>query len=29
MDKAHKEHASRIGADLVNEVYKATGYTPN
>ena len=29
MDKAHKEHTSRIGADLVNEVYKATGYTPN
>jgi C4-dicarboxylate-binding protein DctP len=29
MDKAHKEHMSRIGADLVKEVYKETGYTPN
>jgi C4-dicarboxylate-binding protein DctP len=29
MDKAHKEHMSRIGADLVNEVYKVTGYTAN
>ncbi len=27
MDKAHKENMSRIGADLVQEVYKATGYT--
>jgi C4-dicarboxylate-binding protein DctP len=29
MDKAHKEHTARIGADIVNEVYKATGYNPN
>jgi C4-dicarboxylate-binding protein DctP len=29
MDKAHKENMSRIGADLVKEVYKATGYNPN
>jgi C4-dicarboxylate-binding protein DctP len=29
MDKAHKEHMSRIGADLVKEVYKETGYNPN
>ncbi len=29
MDKAHKEHAGRIGADLVSEVYKATGYDPS
>jgi len=29
MDKAHKENMSRIGADLVQEVYKATGYTAN
>jgi len=28
-DKAHKEHMSRIGADLINEVYKETGYNPN
>ena len=28
MDKAHKENISRIGADIVNEVYKETGYTP-
>jgi C4-dicarboxylate-binding protein DctP len=28
MDKAHKEHMSRIGADLVKEVYAATGYKP-
>jgi C4-dicarboxylate-binding protein DctP len=27
MDKAHKEHASRIGAELVAEVYKETGYS--
>jgi C4-dicarboxylate-binding protein DctP len=26
MDKAHKDQASRIGADLVKEVYQATGY---
>ena len=29
MDKAHKEHVNRIGADLVKEVYQATGYTSN
>ena len=29
MDKAHKEHMGRIGADLINEVYKVTGYNPN
>jgi C4-dicarboxylate-binding protein DctP len=29
MDKAHKEHTSRIGADLVKEVYKETGYNPD
>jgi len=29
MDKAHKEHMGRIGADLVKEVYKETGYNPN
>jgi C4-dicarboxylate-binding protein DctP len=29
MDKAHKENMSRIGADIVKEVYAATGYTPN
>jgi len=28
MDKAHKENMSRIGADIVNEVYKETGYKP-
>ncbi len=28
MDKAHQEHMSRIGADLVKEVYAATGYKP-
>jgi C4-dicarboxylate-binding protein DctP len=27
MDKAHKDNIGRIGADIVNEVYKATGYT--
>ncbi|GFO58002.1 C4-dicarboxylate ABC transporter [Geomonas silvestris] len=27
MDKAHKENVSRIGADIVKEVYQATGYT--
>lgn len=29
MDKAHKEHMNRIGADLVKEVYKETGYNPD
>jgi C4-dicarboxylate-binding protein DctP len=29
MDKAHKDNMGRIGADLVKEVYKETGYTPN
>jgi len=29
MDKAHKDNMSRIGADVVQEVYKATGYTAN
>jgi C4-dicarboxylate-binding protein DctP len=29
MDKAHKEHTGRIGADIVKEVYAATGYNPN
>ena len=29
MDKAHKENMGRIGADLVQEVYKETGYNPN
>jgi len=28
MDKAHRENMSRIGADIVKEVYSATGYTP-
>ena len=28
MDKAHKDQMSRIGADLVQEVYKVTGYNP-
>jgi C4-dicarboxylate-binding protein DctP len=28
MDKAHKENMGRIGADIVKEVYKETGYTP-
>jgi C4-dicarboxylate-binding protein DctP len=27
MDKAHQENMSRIGADIVKEVYSATGYT--
>jgi len=27
MDKAHKENMTRIGADIVNEVYKETGYS--
>ncbi|MEI6207593.1 MAG: TRAP transporter substrate-binding protein [Desulfuromonadales bacterium] len=29
MDKAHKENVSRIGADIVKEVYAVTGYTSN
>ena len=29
MDKAHKDNIDRIGADVVKEVYSATGYTPN
>lgn len=29
MDKAHKDNMGRIGADIVTEVYRATGYTPN
>jgi len=29
MDKAHKDNMGRIGADLVKEVYKVTGYTAN
>ncbi|MDD2732936.1 MAG: TRAP transporter substrate-binding protein [Desulfuromonadaceae bacterium] len=28
MDKAHKENMSRIGTEIVNEVYKETGYKP-
>jgi C4-dicarboxylate-binding protein DctP len=28
MDKAHKENMGRIGADVVTEVYKVTGYKP-
>jgi C4-dicarboxylate-binding protein DctP len=28
MDKAHKENMGRIGADIVKEVYAATGYKP-
>jgi C4-dicarboxylate-binding protein DctP len=27
MDKAHHEHMNRIGADLIKEVYKETGYS--
>ena len=27
MHRAHEEHASRIGTDLVNEVYRETGYS--
>jgi C4-dicarboxylate-binding protein DctP len=27
MDKAHQDQTSRIGAELINEVYKETGYT--
>ncbi len=29
MDKAHKDNIGRIGADIVNEVYKVTGYKAN
>ena len=29
MDKAHKENTARIGKDIVQEVYKATGYNPD
>jgi C4-dicarboxylate-binding protein DctP len=29
MDKTHKDNMSRIGADIVKEVYSATGYTSN
>lgn len=29
MDKAHKDNMNRIGADIVKEVYKETGYNPN
>jgi C4-dicarboxylate-binding protein DctP len=29
MDKAHKDNAARIGNDIVQEVYKATGYNPD
>jgi C4-dicarboxylate-binding protein DctP len=29
MDKAHKEHMNRIGADLIKDVYKETGYNPD
>jgi len=28
MDKAHKDNMGRIGADIVKEVYSATGYKP-
>jgi len=28
MDKTHQDSMSRIGADIVNEVYKETGYKP-
>ena len=28
MDKAHKDNMGRIGADIVQEVYKETGYKP-
>jgi len=28
MDKTHKENMGRIGADIMKEVYKETGYTP-
>uniref|UniRef100_C6E5M2 TRAP dicarboxylate transporter, DctP subunit n=1 Tax=Geobacter sp. (strain M21) TaxID=443144 RepID=C6E5M2_GEOSM len=29
MDKAHKSNMGRIGADIIKEVYAATGYNPN
>lgn len=29
MDKAHKDNMDRIGSEIVQEVYKATGYNPN
>jgi len=29
MDRAHKDNMGRIGADIVREVYAATGYNPN
>jgi len=29
MDKAHKDNIGRIGADIVKEVYRETGYNPN
>jgi C4-dicarboxylate-binding protein DctP len=29
MDKAHKDNMGRIGADIINEVYKETGYNPD
>jgi len=28
MDKTHKENMGRIGADIIKEVYAATGYSP-
>ena len=28
MDKTHKDNMGRIGADIIKEVYAATGYTP-
>ncbi|HEX7624768.1 MAG TPA: TRAP transporter substrate-binding protein [Anaeromyxobacteraceae bacterium] len=28
MDRAHQEHVGRIGADLIGEVYRETGYNP-
>ena len=28
MDKAHKDNMGRIGADIMKEVYAATGYKP-
>jgi C4-dicarboxylate-binding protein DctP len=29
MNRAHKEHMGRIGADLIHEVYRETGYDDN
>jgi C4-dicarboxylate-binding protein DctP len=29
MDKAHKDNIGRIGADIVKEVYRETGYNPD